>query len=302
MIFGYDMPQTIQKDPSGTAWTWYDGEWHDKPVKIMDAIGPASWLSSSVFDGARYFDGVAPDLDLHCRRVVASARLLGIEPTRSAEEIAALAWQGIAQFAADRSLYVRPMFFAGGGFIIPEPGSTEFALVLEVMELPEPTGFSACLTRFRRPSPESAVTEAKAGALYPNVARCVRDALEQGFDNAVVLDGNGNVAEFATANLFLVRDGVAVTPIANGTFLAGITRSRVIDLLREAGVGVEERRVTFEEVKVADEVFSTGNYGKVLPCTRVEDRDLQPGPVYRKARELYFDWARSQPSPLRSAA
>ena len=146
------------------------------------------------------------------------------------------------------------------------------------------------------------MTEAKAGALYPNVARCVRDALEQGFDNAVVLDGNGNVAEFASANLFLVRDGVAVTPIANGTFLAGITRSRVIDLLREAGVGVEERRVTFEEVKAADEVFSTGNYGKVLPCTQVEDRDLQPGPVYRKARELYFDWARSQPSPLRSAA
>ena len=296
------MPQAIQKDPSGTAWTWYDGEWHDKPVKIMDAIGPASWLSSSVFDGARYFDGVAPDLELHCQRVVNSAGQFGLKAIKSAEEIAALAWEGIARFASDRSLYIRPMFFAGAGFLIPDPDSTEFVLVLEVMDLPEPAGFSACLTRFRRPSPETAVTEAKAGALYPNVARCVRDALEQGFDNAVVLDGNGNVAEFASANLFLVRDGVAVTPIANGTFLAGITRSRVIDLLRAAGVSVEERRVTFEEVKAADEVFSTGNYGKVLPCTQVEDRDLQPGPVYRKARELYFDWARNQPSPLRSAA
>ena len=296
------MPQNIQKDPSGTAWTWYDGEWHDRPVKVMDAIGPGSWLSSSVFDGARYFDGVAPDLDLHCRRVIDSAAQFGLKATRSAEEIAALAWEGIERFARDRALYIRPMFFAGGGFLIPDPDSTEFALVLEVMDLPEPTGFSAGLTRFRRPSPETAPTEAKAGALYPNVARCLRDALDRGFDNAVVLDGNGNVAEFATANLFLVRDGVAVTPIANGTFLAGITRSRVIDLLRRAGVSVEERRVTFEEVKAADEVFSTGNYGKVLPCTRVEDADMQPGPVYRKARELYFDWARSQPSPLRSAA
>lgn len=294
------MPQNIQTEPSGSAWTWYEGEWHDKPVKIMDAIGPASWLASNVFDGARYFNRVAPDLDRHCERVVNSARLMGLEPTKTAEEIAALAWEGIKQFAVDEALYVRPMFFAGAGFVIPEPDSTEFALVLEVMPLPEPTGFSACLTKFRRPSPETAVTEAKAGALYPNVARCVRDAAEQGYDNAVVLDGNGNVAEFATANLFLVRDGVAVTPIANGTFLAGITRSRIIKLLRDAGIAVEERRVTFTDVKEADEVFSTGNYGKVLPCTKVQDRNLQPGPVYRKARELYFSWAAEQPSPVKS--
>ena len=296
------MPQNIQKDAEGAAWTWYDGDWHDGPVKVMDAIGPGSWLSSSVFDGARYFDGVAPDLDMHCQRVVDSARLLGLEPTRTAEEIEALAWQGIERFAADRSLYIRPMFFAGAGFVVPAPGSTEFVLVLESMAMPEPTGFSACLTRFRRPNPESAVTEAKAGALYPNVARCVRDALDKGFDNAVVLDGNGNVAEFATANLFLVRDGVAVTPAANGTFLSGITRWRVIQLLREAGIAVEERRVTFAEVLEADELFSTGNYGKVLPCIRVEDRHLQPGPVGRMARRLYFDWAHSLPSPLRPAA
>jgi len=296
------MTQNFEPRPAGTAWTWYDGAWHDKPVKIMDAIGPASWLSSNVFDGARYFDRVAPDLDRHCQRAVNSAKMMGLAPTLTVEEIVDLAWDGIRRFAEDEALYVRPMFFAGAGFVIPDPDSTEFAMVLEVMPLPEPTGFSACLSRFRRPSPETAVTEAKAGALYPNVARCVRDATDKGFDNAVVLDGNGNVAEFATANLFYVRDGVAVTPISNGTFLAGITRSRVIALLREAGVTVEERRVTFDDVLAADEVFSTGNYGKVLPCTKVEDRNLQPGPIGRKARELYFDWAHSQPSPLKDAA
>lgn len=289
-------------DAETTAWTWFEGEWHDKPVRIMDAIGPASWLSSNVFDGARYFDRVAPDLDRHCERAVRSAKRLGLAPTMTADEIVDLAWDGIARFAADEALYVRPMFFAGAGFVIPEPDSTQFAMVLEIMPLPAPDGFSACLTKFRRPSPETAVTEAKAGALYPNVARCVREAMEKGFDNAVVLDGNGNVAEFATANLFLVKDGVAVTPAANGTFLAGITRLRVIALLREAGVTVEEKRVTFDDVLNADEVFSTGNYGKVLPCTQIEDRNMQPGPVGRQARDLYFDWARRQPSPLRSAA
>ena len=106
------MPQNIQKDPSGTSWTWYDGAWHVGPVKIMDAIGPGSWLASSVFDGARYFDGVAPDLDLHCQRVVASAAQFGLKAIKSADEIAALAWEGIERYARDRSLYIRPMFFA----------------------------------------------------------------------------------------------------------------------------------------------------------------------------------------------
>ncbi len=293
------MPQNFAPAPAGTTWTWYEGAWHDRPVKIMDAVGPASWLSSSVFDGARYFDRVAPDLDRHCQRIVNSARLMGLAPTKTVDEMVDLAWDGIRRFAAHEALYVRPMFFAGSGFVIPDPNSTEFTMVLEVMPLPEPTGFSAGLSRFRRPSPETAMTEAKTGALYPNVARSLRDAMDKGFDNAVVLDGNGNVAEFATANLFCVQNGVAVTPVANGTFLAGITRSRVIALLQEAGIAVEERRVTFEDVLSADEVFSTGNYGKVLPCTRVEDRNFQPGPVGRKARDLYFDWAHRQPSPLK---
>jgi branched-chain amino acid aminotransferase len=113
----------------------------------------------------------------------------------------------------------------------------------------------------------------------------------KGFDNAVVLDGNGNVAELATANLWFAKDAVAVTPAANGTFLNGVTRQREARLLRGAGVAVEERTVTWEELLAADELFSSGNYGKVLPITRIDGRDLQPGPVYNRARELYWDFA-----------
>jgi branched-chain amino acid aminotransferase len=107
-----------------------------------------------------------------------------------------------------------------------------------------------------------------------------------------MLDANGNVAEFATANLFLARDGQVHTPVPNGTFLNGITRQRVIGLLKDAGVEVIERTVTWKDVVDADEIFSTGNYSKVVPLAKIGDRDLQPGPLYRKARALYFEFAR----------
>ncbi len=138
-----------------------------------------------------------------------------------------------------------------------------------------------------------APTEAKASCLYPNVARAAREAAARGFDSAVVLDPNGNVAEFAYMNLFFARDGVVHTPSANGTFLNGITRQRIAGLLRAAGVEVIERAVDFSEVLAADEIFATGNYGKVMPCTRIEDRPLDTGALYRQARELYFAFARA---------
>jgi branched-chain amino acid aminotransferase len=103
----------------------------------------------------------------------------------------------------------------------------------------------------------------------------------------------GNVAELGTANVFLVRDGVPMTPIANGTFLNGITRQRMLRLFREAGTPAVEGTFTYRDFAEADEIFSVGNYGKVQPVTRIDDRHLQPGPVYRRARELYWDFAHS---------
>jgi branched-chain amino acid aminotransferase len=86
-----------------------------------------------------------------------------------------------------------------------------------------------------------------------------------------------------------------MTPVCNGTFLNGITRQRVIQLLRDEGTEVLETTLTRQDILEADEVFSTGNYGKVLPITRVEERHYQAGRVYQKARALYFEFAHSQP-------
>jgi branched-chain amino acid aminotransferase len=109
----------------------------------------------------------------------------------------------------------------------------------------------------------------------------------------VVLDANGNVSEFATANIFIAKGGAVATPQPNGTFLDGITRQRVIGLLRDAGIEVSEKTLGYADIAAADEVFSTGNYAKVTPLIGLDDRTLQPGPMYLKARELYFDWAKT---------
>ncbi|MGB8121144.1 MAG: aminotransferase class IV, partial [Pseudolabrys sp.] len=127
--------------------------------------------------------------------------------------------------------------------------------------------------------------------LYPNNARALIETQARGFGNCVVLDLFGNVAELATANIFIGKDGVVFTPAPNGTFLNGITRQRVIKLLREAGVSVVETTLSYRDIQTADEIFSSGNYSKVMPVNRIEERSLQPGPLYRKARELYWDYA-----------
>lgn len=280
---------------SSTKRTYLDGRWQEGSPNILGAHSHAVWLASVVFDGARAFAGVAPDLDRHCARVVASAQALGLEPSITAAEIENAAREGIDLFPPESELYICPMFYAEEGFVVPDPASTRFVLSVYESPLPEPSGFSACLSSYRRPARDMAPTEAKASCLYPNVARVGREAKAKGFDTAVVRDPCNNVAEFAYTNLFFVKDKTVCTPAANGTFLNGITRQRVIALLREAGVDVAERAVDFAEVLEADEIFATGNYAKVQPCTRIEDRPLQPGPFYRHARELYFGWARSAP-------
>jgi len=268
-----------------------DGVWSDAPPMLIGPASHAFWMASVVFDGARAFGGLAPDLDLHCARAVASARVIGLDPPLDADAVLDLCRSGIRRFPRAAELYVRPMFYAAEGFVLPKPGSTRFALAIEEMPLPPPTGFTAALSSFRRPARDMAPTEAKASCLYPNSARAIQEARGRGFDNAVMLDANGNVAELATSNLWIVKNGVAMTPAPNGTFLNGITRQRVLALLRAAGVPAEERVLSRADLAEADEMFSTGNYGKVLPVTRFEDRVYGAGPVAARARELYLDFA-----------
>jgi branched-chain amino acid aminotransferase len=279
-----------------TIWTWYEGTWHQGNYPILGAADHGAWQGTMVFDGARAFEGVAPDLDRHCARVNDSARKMGLEPTLSNGEVLEIAREGVAKYPSGTGLYIRPMYWSresGPSLVLADPDSTAFAFCIEDLPLPGPNGISVTVTEFTRPMYSMAPTDAKAACLYPNNARMLRSARARGFDNAISLDPLGNVAETATANIWIVRDGVALTPIANGTFLNGITRQRVLKLLRDAGMEAHETTLTLKDVREADEVFTTGNANKVMPIIRFDDREYDYGPVTRRARELYWEFAHS---------
>jgi branched-chain amino acid aminotransferase len=277
-------------------WTWIDGQWLEGNPPIMGPRTHAAWLASSVFDGARVFEGAMPDMDRHALRVNDSARKMDLKATMPAERIVELTREGAKKFGPGAELYVKPMYWAeadGASTITQDPESTRFCLCLFRAPLPKPGGVALTVASFRRPSLETMPTDVKTGALYPNNARAVREAKARGFDNALVLDLLGNVAETATSNIFMAKDGVVHTPAANGTFLNGITRQRVIKLLRDGGDAVVEGTLSVRDFESADEIFMSGNYSKVMPVIRFEDRNLQPGPFYTKARKAYWDFAHS---------
>lgn len=274
--------------------TFFENDWHEGNVPIMGPRTHAAWLGTSVFDGARAFEGVTPDLDLHCARINKSVVAMCLDAVVPAETWMGLVRDGLKRFDRDAELYIRPMYWAeegAPGGVRPDPESTRWCLTIYVAPFPQPAGTAITLSPFRRPTRECAPVEAKAGCLYPNNARALIEARDRGFDNCLLCDMLGNVAELGTANIFMAKDGVVFTPEANGTYLAGITRMRIMSLLRGAGVTVVEKTLRYSDFQSADEIFSTGNYTKVTPITRIDDRNLQPGPFYRKARALYWDFA-----------
>ena len=277
--------------------TYFEKNWHKGNIPIMNAADHGSWLGSTVFDGARYFNGVAPDLLAHCERLNQSAKAMGLVPTYSEKEIYDLILEGLANYTKQSAVYIRPMYWGiGNGYsaIVPDGANIGFCICLEEIPMASDTN-TTTLTRtsFHRPILTDNLCNAKAGCLYPNNARMLQEASIKGFNNALVADAVGNVAETATSNVFLVKDGEIFTPIPNGTFLAGITRSRHIQNLKSDGYQVNECVLKFEDFSRADEVFLTGNMTKITPVSLFDDIKYEIGPVTKRARSLYFDWANS---------
>jgi branched-chain amino acid aminotransferase len=275
--------------------TFLDGEWLEGNHPIVGARTHAFWLGSSVFDGARAFEGVTPDLDKHCARLNRSAKAMYLKPTMSVEAMIELTREGMKRFSPGAELYIRPMYWAERGSLTssvpPDPDSTRFCLCIYEAPLSAATGVSITRSPFAKPLGVTMPIDAKAGCLYPNNARALIEARARGFDNCLMCDMLGNVAELATANVFMAKDGRVMTPMANGTFLNGVTRQRVLTLLRADGVDAQEATLGFADFDQADEIFVVGNYGKVTPVKRIDGRDLRPGPFFRRARKLYWEFA-----------
>ena len=283
--------------PHSTTWTFFEDAWHEGNVAIMGPRTQASWLGSTVFDGARVFDGLAPDLEAHLARVNESARRFRLKPVVAEADWLALTREGVARFAPGVALYVRPMYWAEsglGGGVRFDPETTRWCLSIYEAPMPGARNLAITLSPFRRPTLETAPVDAKAGCLYPNNSRALMEAADRGFDNCLLTDMLGNIAELANSNVFMVKDGVVMTPAPNGTFLDGITRQRTIRLLRAAGETVVETALRYADFQNADEIFSTGNFAKISAVTRIDDRPLQPGPISRKASELYQTFAQGR--------
>ncbi|OWJ78497.1 branched-chain amino acid aminotransferase [Haematobacter genomosp. 1] len=277
--------------------TYFNGTWHDGDIPVMRAADHGMWQGSSVFDGARLFEGITPDLDTHCARLNRSAEALMITPNVDAGEMVDIVLDGLKSYGPNAAVYIRPMYWAIHGSelgVAPLKGETGFAISLEEVAMPPITSSTTLTTTsFRRPVLADNVTNAKAGCLYPNNARMLVEAQAKGFGNALVQDALGNVAETATANVFMVRDGELFTPIANGTFLSGITRARHIANARAAGLTVHETILTLDDFRKADEVFLSGNFSKITRVSAFEDTTYKTDAMTRRMRDIYWDWAHS---------
>src|SRR6266568_5327932 len=208
------MVQIVKPISYSQTWTFFEGEWHEGNVPIMGPRTHAAWLGSTVFDGSRAFEGVTPDLDRHCARVNRSAINFGLKPVVDAETWLGLAREGIAHFAPNAELYIRPMYWAqhgAGGGVLFDPETTNWCLSIYEAPMPATTGNAITLSPFRRPTMECAPVDAKAACLYPNNSRALVEAVSRGFNNCLMLDMLGNVAEFGNANVFMARDGVVYT-------------------------------------------------------------------------------------------
>jgi branched-chain amino acid aminotransferase len=154
--------------------TFFDGSWREGNEPILGPRTHGAWLGSMVFDGARAFDGVTPDLDLHLRRVNRSAAYMLLDAVVTLEEWLDLVHSGLRRFPRDAQLYIRPMYWAEeglGGGVRFDPSSTNWCLTIYEAPMPEPRGGAITLSPFRRPTSETAPVHAKASCHYANGAR-----------------------------------------------------------------------------------------------------------------------------------
>ena len=275
--------------------SFVNGSWVQGNEKIIGPLSHGSWMGSPVFDGARYFNGVAPDLKDHCKRVIKSAKAMLMDPKISYDEIFDLSIEGIKKLGKDKDIYIRPLIWAEDsmGLLRCDPSSTNFCLSIIHMPMPTSYNFTACISKFTRPTPLSAPTDAKAACLYPNGARAMNEAFSKGFDNAVVMDPYGNVAEFASSNIFIVKNKTVITPKDNGTYLAGITRNTTLKLCKALNINVLENDLSTNDLYNADEIFSTGNYGKLMYVNKLDNIKFKEGCVFKKIKQAYLDYSQT---------
>lgn len=276
-------------------WIWLDGRlvpWREANVHVLSH---ALHYASSVFEGERAYGGVIFKLREHSERLQRSARRLGFEIPWTVEEIDA-ACKAVVSANGLENAYLRPIAWRGSDEMgVSASRADNIRLAVTAWhwgayfgEEGAARGIRLELARWRRPAPDTAPTDAKASGLYMIATLAKTEAEAKGYDDALMLDWRGHVAESTGANVFFVKDGAIHTPPPE-CFLNGITRLTIIDLARERGLEVHERAILPEELAGFDEMFLTGSAVEVMPVAEAGPWTFQLGPVARQLRADYLD-------------
>lgn len=286
---------------------WRDGElvdWHQATIHVMSHV---AHYGSCVFEGIRCYE--TPDgpaifrLHDHMRRLVDSARIYRIP---CAHDVAALCDAAIEVVAANgvRHCYLRPLIARTGEQmgIMADDRFVETFIVAWIWgtylgEGALENGVDACVSSWRRSAPDTFPSLGKAGGAYLNSQLAKMEAKELGFDEAIMLDSFGFVAEGTGQNLFLVRDNTLFTPPMSANILAGITRDSVIRIARDLGYEVREENLPRELVYIADEAFFCGTAAELTPLRSVDRVQVgagRRGPVTEEIQARFLGIARGE--------
>ena len=275
-------------------WIWIDGDlkpWREAEVHVLTH---ALHYATSVFEGQRAYQGKIFKLDEHSARLRRSASLLGFDLPWSVEQINA-ACHEVLEANGLTDAYMRPVAWRGAESIGVAPGNTKPHLAIAAWDWGKyydprhsESGIRLDIASWRRPAPYTAPTESKAAGLYMICTLSKQHAEQGGFNDALMFDWRGRVAEATGANVFFVRDGALHTPVPD-CFLDGITRRTVMDLARRRGIAVEEREIWPEELESFEQMFLTGTAVEVTPVQSVGPWRFEVGEMTRQLMQDYDD-------------
>ena len=285
-------------DRDGTI--WFDGQmvpWREAKIHV---INHGLHYASCIFEGERAYEGKIFKSQEHTARLFKSAAIMGMEMPVS-PEILTQAKEAVLKANNLTNAYLRPVAWRGSEQMGIAARATKTHVAIAAWEWPSyfspelrEKGISLKTSSWQKPSPNTALTEAKAAGLYMINTLSKHQAEEAGYHDALMLDYRGYAVEATGANLFRIKNGVIRTPHAD-CFLNGITRQTVIQLASELGYKLEEDFISVEDLKAADEVFITGTAAEVTAIGKIDDTVYSIGPVTRALREAYENLVRGRP-------
>ncbi len=280
-------------------WIWIDGQfvpWREAKIHVLTH---ALHYASSVFEGERLYGGEIFKLTPHTKRLFRSAELLDMQIPFTVDEIDDACKETCRRNGLTDG-YVRPFAWRGAEVMGVASKGSKVHVAIAAWEWPsyfdpeqKKKGIRVGWSKWKRPSPETIPSEAKAAGLYM-ICTLSKDAAERaGYADALMLDYRGYVAECTGANIFFIKDGVIHTPTPD-CFLNGLTRLTVIDLARWRGFEVVERHIQPEELGDFTECFITGSAAEVTPVSEIGDNRFTPGNISLSLMDDYAKLVRRE--------